>query len=121
MIAAVTDRESRWAIEQFNDGAERKEIEALRVAITEDCVFESPAPPSGKQSLWPSRHSCRSSRPQGATQTKVGTVAALWRYPVKSMGGEMVASSVVDRRALHADRMWAVRDLEPNESRPPNT
>ena len=43
---------------------------------------------------------------------KVGTVAAMWRYPVKSMGGEMVASSVVDRRALHADRMWAVRDLE---------
>lgn len=42
----------------------------------------------------------------------VGTVAALWRYPVKSMGGEMVASSVVDERALHADRMWAVRDLE---------
>lgn len=42
----------------------------------------------------------------------VGTVAALWRYPVKSMGGEQVASSVLDRRALHADRMWAVRDLE---------
>ena len=44
----------------------------------------------------------------------VGTVAALWRYPVKSMGGEQVASSVLDRRALHADRMWAVRDLELN-------
>lgn len=42
----------------------------------------------------------------------VGTVAELWRYPVKSMGGEMVASSVLDQRALHADRMWAVRDLE---------
>ena len=36
----------------------------------------------------------------------------LWRYPVKSMGGEQIASSVLDRRALHADRMWAVRDLE---------
>lgn len=43
---------------------------------------------------------------------KVGTVTELWRYPVKSMGGEMVASSVLDSRALHADRMWAVRDLE---------
>ncbi len=42
----------------------------------------------------------------------VGTVAALWRYPVKSMGGEQVGSSTVDERALHADRMWAVRDLE---------
>ena len=43
---------------------------------------------------------------------KVGVLTELWRYPVKSMGGEMVASSVLDRRALHADRMWAVRDLE---------
>ena len=42
----------------------------------------------------------------------VGTVTELWRYPVKSMGGEAVTSSVVDRRALNGDRMWAVRDLE---------
>ncbi|MCX6398034.1 MAG: MOSC domain-containing protein [Propionibacteriales bacterium] len=42
----------------------------------------------------------------------VGTVAGLWRYPVKSMGGEQVESSTVDGRALHGDRMWAVRDLE---------
>lgn len=42
----------------------------------------------------------------------VGTVAELWRYPVKSMGGERLESSDVDRRALHGDRMWAVRDLE---------
>ena len=44
----------------------------------------------------------------------VGKVAELWRYPVKSMGGESVTSSVVDRRALHGDRMWAVKDLELN-------
>lgn len=42
----------------------------------------------------------------------VGTVAALWRYPVKSMGGESISSSVLDHRALNGDRMWAVRDLE---------
>src|SRR5688500_4416377 len=42
----------------------------------------------------------------------VGTVAGLWRYPVKSMGGEELASSTLDLRALHADRLWAVRDLE---------
>jgi uncharacterized protein len=41
-----------------------------------------------------------------------GTVLELWRYPVKSMGGEKVASSTLDLRALHADRLWAVRDLE---------
>ncbi|WP_139978003.1 MOSC domain-containing protein [Nocardioides litoris] len=42
---------------------------------------------------------------------RAGTVAELWRYPVKSMGGEQVASSAVDDRALHGDRTWAVRDL----------
>ena len=42
----------------------------------------------------------------------VGSVLALWRYPVKSMGGEELRSSVLDLRALHADRLWAVRDLE---------
>jgi uncharacterized protein YcbX len=47
-----------------------------------------------------------------APVTAVGTVTELWRYPVKSMGGEQVTSSVVDDRALHGDRMWAVRDLE---------
>ncbi|AXT85794.1 sulfurase [Aeromicrobium sp. A1-2] len=42
----------------------------------------------------------------------VGTVTELWRYPVKSMGGEQLPFSTLDLRALHADRMWAVRDLE---------
>jgi uncharacterized protein YcbX len=41
-----------------------------------------------------------------------GTVAGLWRFPVKSMGGEELSTSAVDLRALHADRLWAVRDLE---------
>lgn len=45
-------------------------------------------------------------------QMTVGTVAGLWRYPVKSMGGEELDRSVLDLRALHADRLWAVRDLE---------
>ena len=45
-------------------------------------------------------------------QMNVGTVAGLWRYPVKSMGGEELDRSVLDLRALHADRLWAVRDLE---------
>lgn len=44
--------------------------------------------------------------------TRAGTVAELWRYPVKSMGGERIARSAVDLRGLHADRMWAVRDVE---------
>ena len=43
---------------------------------------------------------------------QVGAVAGLWRYPVKSMGGEQLSVSEMDLRGLHADRMWAVRDLE---------
>ena len=41
-----------------------------------------------------------------------GTVAEIWRYPVKSMGGERLSRSVINARGLHADRMWAVRDVE---------
>jgi uncharacterized protein YcbX len=44
----------------------------------------------------------------------VGSVAEIWRYPVKSMGGERLAQSAVATRGLHADRMWAVRDVELN-------
>jgi uncharacterized protein YcbX len=42
----------------------------------------------------------------------VGRVAEIWRYPVKSMGGERLAQSAIATRGLHADRMWAVRDVE---------
>jgi uncharacterized protein YcbX len=46
--------------------------------------------------------------------TLVGSVAEIWRYPVKSMGGERLAHSAIAARGLHADRMWAVRDVELN-------
>ena len=38
----------------------------------------------------------------------VGTVGALWRYPVKSTAGESVAAADVDARGLEHDRTWAV-------------
>jgi uncharacterized protein YcbX len=41
-----------------------------------------------------------------------GSVAQLWRFPVKSMGGAPVDEVRIDRRGVHADRLWAVRDLE---------
>src|SRR3954447_9848349 len=41
-----------------------------------------------------------------------GSVAEIWRYPVKSMGGERLARSAISVRGLHADRMWAVRDVD---------
>jgi uncharacterized protein len=40
------------------------------------------------------------------------TVGELWRFPVKSMGGQRVDELRADRRGLHADRLWAVRDLD---------
>jgi uncharacterized protein YcbX len=40
------------------------------------------------------------------------TVSQLWRFPVKSMGGSTVDSLRFDRRGGHADRLWAVRDVE---------
>jgi uncharacterized protein len=42
----------------------------------------------------------------------IGQVTALWRYPVKSLGGEQVEQVDVGSRGLHGDRLWAVRDLE---------
>lgn len=40
------------------------------------------------------------------------TVTEIWRYPVKSMGGERLDTVAVDERGMVADRMWAVRDPE---------
>lgn len=39
-------------------------------------------------------------------------VSQLWRYPVKSMTGERLPSASIGPRGVHADRLWAVRDLE---------
>jgi uncharacterized protein YcbX len=41
-----------------------------------------------------------------------GSVTQLWRYPVKSMGGVRVDEVRIEKRGMHADRLWAVRDLE---------
>src|SRR3954453_19597708 len=46
--------------------------------------------------------------------TVAGSVAEIWRYPVKSMGGEVLTRSAITTRGVHADRMWAVRDVELN-------
>ena len=41
-----------------------------------------------------------------------GRVVSIWRYPVKSMAGERLVTADIGELGLHADRMWAVRDLE---------
>lgn len=42
----------------------------------------------------------------------VGTVEALWRYPVKSMRGEQLGQAPVDVRGILGDRLYAVRDTD---------
>ena len=38
---------------------------------------------------------------------EVGRVAALWRYPVKSMGGEVLSETEVSWHGFAGDRRWA--------------
>ncbi|WP_371480957.1 MOSC domain-containing protein [Kitasatospora sp. NBC_00315] len=40
----------------------------------------------------------------------IGVVERLWRYPVKSTGGEQLDTVQVDERGLAGDRLYAVRD-----------
>jgi uncharacterized protein len=40
----------------------------------------------------------------------VGRVDRLWRYPVKSMGGELLERAPLGARGIFGDRGWAVRD-----------
>lgn len=50
-------------------------------------------------------------QPSSASGRVVGRVAALWRYPVKSMRGEPVPQTTVSWHGLAGDRRWAfVRD-----------
>jgi uncharacterized protein YcbX len=45
-----------------------------------------------------------------ATQTEIGTVVSLWRYPVKSMMGEELNATEVTERGLLGDRAYALVD-----------
>ena len=40
----------------------------------------------------------------------IGVVERLWRYPIKSMGGERLESVEINERGLVGDRLYAVRD-----------
>ena len=43
---------------------------------------------------------------------EAGRITSIWRYPVKSMAGERVPFADVAGLGVHADRTWAVRDVE---------
>src|SRR5690242_10796611 len=42
----------------------------------------------------------------------IGRVAQLWRYPVKSLGGEQIEQVEITAGGPRGDRLWAVRDME---------
>lgn len=42
--------------------------------------------------------------------TQVGTVREIWRFPVKSMQGDTIASCAVSGQGVLGDRCWAMRD-----------
>ncbi|MFZ5835439.1 MAG: MOSC domain-containing protein [Pseudomonadota bacterium] len=48
-------------------------------------------------------------------QDKLGTVGGLFRYPVKSLGGEALAAAQIGVSGVAGDRIWAFRDLGRNE------
>jgi uncharacterized protein YcbX len=43
---------------------------------------------------------------------RIGRIQEIWRYPVKSMAGERLERSAIDRGGLPGDRSWAVRDAK---------
>jgi hypothetical protein len=45
-----------------------------------------------------------------APMNVVGTVAELWRFPVKSMAGERLERVEIESTGVVGDRLWAVRD-----------
>jgi len=48
--------------------------------------------------------------PAAEAKRPVGTIAELWRYPVKSMLGGTVSEIMVTERGVLGDRAWALRD-----------
>ena len=47
----------------------------------------------------------------------VGTIKEIWRYPVKSMGGEQIAAAAVDGNGVAGDRGWAIREVAADSTR----
>jgi uncharacterized protein YcbX len=62
----------------------------------------------------------QSSGPPTARSGRIaGRVAGLWRYPVKSMGAEVLSGADVSWHGLAGDRRWAfIRDGMAHRARP---
>ena len=44
------------------------------------------------------------------SRSDLGVVAAVWRYPVKSLQGEQLTAARIDLTGLSGDRRWGIRD-----------
>jgi ketosteroid isomerase-like protein len=52
-VQALADVTTREVVERFNEAVNRRDVAALRVSVTEDCVFESPGAPDGRRYVGP--------------------------------------------------------------------
>jgi uncharacterized protein YcbX len=50
-----------------------------------------------------------------SSRVTLGRVGELWRYPVKSMGGERLKRTTISGRGMFGDRRWALRNDETGE------
>jgi uncharacterized protein len=65
----------------------------------------------GGQMTDTSEHGTRPKGTGSVIEPVVGRIAELWRYPVKSMQGEVLAAAeLVEEHGIPGDRTWAVRD-----------
>ena len=65
-----------------------------------------PAPPGRRVGRYP-----RAVQPAPGASVDgaaIGRVAEVWRYPVKSLGGEQLVGALCERRGVRGDRRWAV-------------
>lgn len=46
---------------------------------------------------------------------KIGRIAGLWRYPVKSLAGEALNSAAVETSGVVGDRAWVLKDRDTSE------
>src|SRR5450432_4044223 len=92
-------------------GAARRALLAYRLFLTcrlrgaaTDLVRHAQAPSSHRA---PPRRRTVEARPIDQSHARAGIVSGLWRYPVKSMAGEALASADLSWAGLAGDRRWA--------------
>jgi uncharacterized protein len=55
-------------------------------------------------------------RPVRIVFRDMGSVAQIWRYPVKALGGERLSACMVGEAGLTGDRRWAIVDQAPHRA-----